>query len=197
MEQATQLERHLISLYDNYTKLLLFGYTHGVTEDEYFKEHLDRLRRRHCPICDITFGSSEAAHNHKNAKHPALTQWTCVKCNKNFAQKRFLKQHEKIHTKLHRCHLCNFTCDNVHVFRAHLKLCRVTCDICDRSFSKQDTLDNHIQFHHEKVTCDDCGKQFNSRRILVIHRKRFHKIPAMAIRFSCKVSNCKLFSFSF
>ena len=189
MDSTSPLEKHLISLYVDYDKLLLFGHTHGVSEDEYFKEHLEKLRRRHCHFCSITFNSSQAADDHKKDKHPQYTQWTCTTCNKNFSQKRLLVRHQKTHKKILRCQLCNFICDNLNVFRTHVKMCQIACDFCNQTFSKKDAYDKHIKFDHEKVTCDDCGKQISSRRSLLRHSKLVHKNSSpLAIRFSCKVS---------
>ena len=189
MDSSTTLQKHLISLYDDYEKLLLFGYSHELLDDQYFKEHLEKLRRRHCSICNTTFCSSEAAQNHAKDKHPNLTEWTCTKCDKNFSAKRYLKDHQKrAHNKILRCEICNFKTDIHQIYRIHIKACRVTCDFCTQTFSNGDALLKHIKYKHEKVTCDQCGKVLSSMAKLLLHKRVIHKVANhMAIIFSCKV----------
>ena len=63
---------------------------------------------------------------------------------------------------------------------------RKACEICKKTFNKNDNLKRHIETVHKKVKnfpCEDCGKEFSSKAILTAHIQSTHK----GIRFDCNM----------
>ena len=60
------------------------------------------------------------------------------------------------------------------------------CLICDRSYARRETLDNHDKKVHEmkRFKCDFCDKIYRERGNLSIHKRDVHNI------FSIKCSKC-------
>ena len=188
MDSATPLQIHLISLYNDYNKLLLFGHSQELLEDEAFKKKLNELRKLHCGVCNVTFHSSEARENHFKDKHQNEGKnWICDQCNKSFAKKKYLSTHLKLHSKVLRCDLCNFKCNIRSVFNEHCKTCRIDCTYCYNKFRSEHALTNHIEFVHKKVKCDVCNQSFVSKRNLLRHKISKHKDTNVGILYTCKV----------
>ena len=66
------------------------------------------------------FGCSSLLKTHKRI-HRAETQFSCLKCNKKFAQKGTLKTHERIHTgeKPFSCSQCDYNCSTSGALKTH------------------------------------------------------------------------------
>jgi len=94
----------------------------------------------------------------------------CDHCNKSFATRGYLHQHERIHSNLrpYICNQCNSSFKqkshlNQHIRSQHLNEKPYACQYCLLRFYQKSHLQNHIRAVHTGVKpfpCDICGKQF-------------------------------------
>ncbi len=131
-------------------------------------------------------------------------------CNKEFPQRKNLKQHEKTHDRPHTCYECiehpsfafkwNF---NEHIKTIHLGKKPYECTFinedlkpCDKKFTQKGSLNRHVDSAHKRITysCNECIKQgkevtFSSSDAFNKHTKRVHLELS---GFSCKICNLTL-----
>ena len=64
---------------------------------------------------------------------------------------------------------------------------RLDCNICEKSFTKRETLKIHLRFHNgeKPFKCPDCDKRFTVRHALRYHI-RTHKCRKCSKHFSSK-----------
>ncbi|XP_067636775.1 zinc finger protein 660-like [Eurosta solidaginis] len=113
---------------------------------------------------------------------PLLT-YTCPLCNKSFQQTRYLKSHLKSHKKPDESEQPK----NVSAYF------RFKCDVCQRRFHKQESLDLHRLTHDEKAdkkepTCDICERTYSTQKNLNKHKRIWHpveKLPTEKPLHSC------------
>ena len=106
--------------------------------------------------CDFKARSSSALRNHIKMKH-LDRRFQCTTCEKKFASKQNLEQHEVIHTGTTSWHCCDMSFKRLHHFKAHLNShshkARVKegssntalykCDICLLTFKFDHLLREH------------------------------------------------------
>ena len=104
-------------------------------------------RMKTCKVCGKEFILEIALKKHKTRKHATLDQNSASEIVKN------QKQDDRIKEK-------NFT-----------------CDICDKSFTRKDSLHGHIQAVHNKekrFQCSICNHEFYLKHNMESHVKRVH-----------------------
>ena len=111
--------------------------------------------------------SHQKVHN-ENCPKP----FKCSKCDFVTADKNSLKGHLKTHKSLiERCEECN---KNI------VHECRLKCRFCDKKFTHQTTVLNHIKKQHADETemklleCDICGLKFSRKQMLKNHMTTKH-----------------------
>ena len=100
-----------------------------------------------------------------------LTPYLCPVCNKFFASKYYLKLHRKSHT------------EDLY-----------SCSKCDRCFSFQSSLIQHMNIHAGKYKCLECGKCCHSNYSLIKHRQSHSKEKLIECNVSTKQHNRDLTS---
>ncbi|XP_031626544.1 zinc finger protein 2-like [Contarinia nasturtii] len=140
------------------------------------KSHLDVLD---CTICMKTFKSVESRRRHMQL-HTAdpNVQHYCTLCNKGFSVRRYLMSHMRT---THRN-------PKAKAERPPKTAKILTCEICQKVFDKQGTLNKHKKRHNKEPTrymCDHCGEEFENSHILRRHLSSVHKISKKY--FKCNV----------
>ena len=125
-----------------------------------------------CKVCNILFWSLKDLKDHINRRHLVSKicwhHWQnttkcdefsveCYQCSKNFASVKDLQRH----------------IDSVHYQDSHV------CDICGKSFSREDNLRRHKVIKHRNcddsnLSCEKCGKQFSRLDSLLRHERIMH-----------------------
>jgi len=92
--------------------------------------------------------------------------YLCTVCDKRFKHRHRLNQHKRTHTgeKPFVCRMCNkgFTLKeqlNVHMVRhTGAEGSSYSCSQCEKRFSSQSSLRQHMNIHRSKYKCKECGK---------------------------------------
>ena len=126
--------------------------------------HIQRVHEDHeqkkCPECDYETGIPRYMENHWKRKHTDALEKTCEFCGKVFKK---LKDHLK-----------KGSCGNAD---GHIKVERVPCAQCDKSFSSKDKRREHIKRIHigEKgKKCGVCNYASYSNFNLKLHVSKMH-----------------------
>jgi hypothetical protein len=77
-----------------------------------------------------------------------------------------------------------------HVLRDHEKRTPYQCQHCTRSFGIRMKLKSHIQNVHERVKCNECGQEMCNTFILKRHKAKVHGVMPTNVH-QCK--NCPMF----
>lgn len=135
-----------------------------------------------CPHCKKEFNSETEMKDHIYFKPDGKDQLVCCVCGKFFAQKRYLRYHQRCHSERNKyqCDFCSrkySRLDNLtrhSVF--HTNPGKFPCSICDRTFARKDLLNKHLKCHENKYKhyCEICKKYFKGPISLSNHVKLFH-----------------------
>ncbi|XP_069671333.1 uncharacterized protein [Periplaneta americana] len=111
------------------------------------------------------------------------TRYACIKCNKTFAQKSYVKEHMKIHTgeKPFMCMDCGRSFRNNYMLKVHFRLHtgekNFKCEECGALFTERGALVSHSRTHSgiKPFVCKFCDRKFAQnpalKRHLRIHTK--------------------------
>ncbi|KAH8103530.1 hypothetical protein BXZ70DRAFT_926135 [Cristinia sonorae] len=169
-----------------------------------YENHLKSNDRHklHCPATGCSYSShlEEGLRSHFNAKHPAVTLYSCEHCSAKFTSKSNLQAHmSKTHAdKLCRCPRCedvflSVAEMNSHCLVQHLRrecsICRCgvyeadweehvaktpahwLCDQCVLSFDDEKAYLRHSSFPHNELYCTTCDRHFHTPDLLDEHRR--------------------------
>lgn len=134
-----------------------------------------------CFVCQKSV-SKKCHRRHLLQIHNMPFTCKCKVCNTPFASKKELRTHvSDVHQgKGYPCEICSKTfrdkySGNRHMESSHLKIDKVTCNICKKEIQKE-YLHKHLQIHttRDKFKCTHCDKDFHSEsglksHILVVH----------------------------
>lgn len=135
-----------------------------------------------CPYCKKEFANESEVKLHLNVQPDDLKQLICCACGKSFAQKRYLRYHQRSHSERNKyaCRICtrkysrhdNLTRHNIF----HTNPDKFPCNSCERTFARKDLLNKHLKCHENKYKfhCDLCQKYFKGPITLENHMKLFH-----------------------
>ena len=163
-------------------------------------QHMLRMHKKECQICEESFESNEKFRDHMATLHKDTYCSFCCKyfspedlANHNtdmhiceICQKkvRYKSQHIKEYhiEKSNCCKYCDktFSTDTklqTHILEAHIK--PLSCDLCDYKCGHQSQLNKHKDTHVKvNYTCEECSLTFTSNyrrkiHVLGIHEKKF------------------------
>lgn len=146
----------------------------------------------YCDICGDKFAKVYGLKRHKERKHPTQ-QLTCHICSKSFSCKEDMNKHSRTHegAATLKCSSCDKTFSTSWALQRHSKTHQstpknFTCDICNLSFTRRDSLASHRNAHAQKrpFVCH-CGKRFVRKSQLKEHQDKHSTTP----KYSCSV--CK------
>ncbi|KAJ3148047.1 Strongly-conserved Zn-finger binding protein (TFIIIA) [Geranomyces michiganensis] len=168
--------------------------------------HLNRHAKTHVapnPYPCTIGGCSESFAKHNQLRlhictHTGSKPHACSLCPKSFPTAQKLKAHQRTHSiePHYRCgHLdcdapsfAKWTLLQQHMKEAH----KPKCPQCHKTFSRRDTLKDHMQVHEEKRTVwvcewEGCGKEFASAKSRTVHFRASHE---HIIPFTCEHPGC-------
>ncbi|TGZ53049.1 uncharacterized protein [Temnothorax longispinosus] len=139
-----------------------------------------------CLYCKEEFATCEELASHMDVKKNESNQIVCCACKKTFAEKRYLKYHQRCHSDRIKftCDICtkkytrldNLTRHNV----LHVNPDKFCCTMCNKKFTRKDLLNKHRKSHEKcNLYCLKCGKYFKSILTLENHQK-MHREPSNA-----------------
>ena len=111
--------------------------------------------------------------------------YSCTQCNKVFESWSNCKKHIKSHDldRRHKCDECNSSFNmeknlRLHKISNHQKPdnLSLSCPECNKTFSRIASLKCHISIHEEEdnLTCSQCGEEFETDKLLEIHKSAKH-----------------------
>ena len=153
---------------------------------QHVKTHLG-VKAFKCDQCGTKYGREESLKRHLMV-HSKKKPYSCSICPKTFSRSEYLVAHLKAHSRSkHICDKCGIVCSTKFNLSVHLKVHTnvkpFVCELCNKSFLRNDFLDNHMEVVHKKnkPKCDICGKKFSRMDVLKRHEKMH-----MNVSFDCK-----------
>ncbi|XP_076645383.1 uncharacterized protein LOC143354903 isoform X2 [Halictus rubicundus] len=139
-------------------------------------------RKYSCQFCKQEFGNEEELYDHMDVKKDESNQVICCACKKTFAQKRYLRYHQRCHSERTKftCDICTkkYTrLDNLARHNAfHVNPDKYSCTYCEKTFARKDLLNKHLKCHDNKhrFFCQLCQKYFMGALALDNHKRIFH-----------------------
>ncbi|XP_043274668.1 zinc finger protein 22-like [Venturia canescens] len=135
-----------------------------------------------CSFCKKKFSTEEELTEHSNVRKDESNQVACCACGKTFAQKRYLRYHQRCHSERSKftCDICtkNYSrLDNLTRHNTfHTNPDKFPCTSCDRTFARKDLFKKHIKCHENRhrYYCSICDKYFKGPLSLENHKKLVH-----------------------
>ncbi|XP_066587823.1 zinc finger protein 2-like [Prorops nasuta] len=145
-----------------------------------------QAKKHTCPFCKQEFPDDEKLDDHMDIKKDKSDQVVCCACNKAFAQKRYLRYHQRCHSDRNKftCLICTkkYTrLDNLTRHNAfHVNPDKFPCNFCEKTFARKDLLNKHQKCHENKMRfyCETCVKFFKGPLTLDNHNKSVHSPPS-------------------
>ncbi|XP_017888534.2 zinc finger protein 468-like [Ceratina calcarata] len=142
------------------------------------------LKRYACQFCKQEFNNSDQLADHMDVKKDESNQVVCCACKKTFAQKRYLRYHQRCHSErtMFTCEICTkkYTrMDNLSRHNAfHVNPDKFSCTYCEKTFARKDLLNKHLKSHNNKYRffCETCQRYFKGPLTLENHKRNFHAV---------------------
>ncbi|CAK1554401.1 unnamed protein product [Leptosia nina] len=153
-------------------------------------ELVKRKRKRSntwCIYCLVDLITTENFIKHREQLHGIINnQYKCYGCDKFYSSRKRVIYHERYYCQAlrngYKCPLCEIVLAGRRILELHLKRHKFNvqikekdifqCDYCNRVFSKQENLINHIKKHinKPKFICEICGRAFTRGDYLHKHK---------------------------
>ncbi|XP_016356194.1 zinc finger protein 551-like [Sinocyclocheilus anshuiensis] len=138
-----------------------------------------------CPICKRRFSSNSSLMEHHKKHHEDPRPFKCLVCKKGFTKKRYLTQHQQIHSERpYQCEVCSESFKTEPALISHRKMHDAKrqhqCPICSRTYLTANDLAKHKRKHAEhqslsednrEYRCDMCYKSFTMFAHLQKHQE--------------------------
>lgn len=160
-------------------------FLYKIMTDPTFLENIQKHKqpkRYVCQFCKQEFVNGDELADHMDVKKDESNQVVCCACKKTFAQKRYLRYHQRCHSERSKftCDICTkkYTrLDNLTRHNAfHVNPDKFSCTYCEKTFARKDLLNKHLKYHDNKYrfSCELCHKYFKGPVMLEKHKKIFH-----------------------
>ncbi|XP_031828536.1 uncharacterized protein LOC116425237 [Nomia melanderi] len=162
-------------------------FLYKIMTDPTFLENIQKHkqpRKYSCQFCKLEFVNGDELADHMDVKKDESNQVVCCACKKTFAQKRYLRYHQRCHSERTKftCDICTkkYTrLDNLTRHNAfHVNPDKFSCTYCEKTFARKDLLNKHLKCHDNKYRffCELCQKYFKGPLTLDNHKKMFHSV---------------------
>jgi DNA-directed RNA polymerase subunit RPC12/RpoP len=170
------------------------------------RDEIDQLEC-FCQKCKLPFPTSLILNEHlAQCLERPLKTFKCSLCDKNedyvwhsaIAMKKHIAEIHRCNRPV--CDICGFVVKSVvkgklefHKRTVHEGLKDWACDICGKTYTLKDKLQEHVEITHENRTykCDQCGKEVTSRASLQTHMAAVHE---RKIEYNCNLCEHKTFA---
>ena len=153
----------------------------------HIKEVYDDIRIHKCDNCSKSFSQKSHLKRHNQivncnnkiqVKHEILRDNKCGMCGKVLSKQIKLKKHMEI-SHDNKCDHCEKAFPflgmlKTHIWTVHEGHKEKTCNLCDKSLSKQIKLKKHMEISHDNK-CDHCEKAFPFLGMLKTHIWTVHE----------------------
>ena len=130
-------------------------------QKSHLKQHISdvhlKLKPFECDMCGECFAQQNHLDNHKSSQHADLKLVECPDCGEKFKHSKQLETHiKKFHVVTdHQCPHCKMYCTTKRGLNQHIDKCldnrKFKCTKCGEAFTRQDTLDAHIEHKHSRM----------------------------------------------
>ncbi|XP_015430073.1 PREDICTED: zinc finger protein 510-like isoform X2 [Dufourea novaeangliae] len=162
-------------------------FLYKIMTDPMFLENIQKHkqpRKYPCQFCKQEFLNVDELADHMDVKKDKSNQVICCACKKTFAQKRYLRYHQRCHSERtkYTCDICTkkYTrLDNLTRHNAfHVNPDKFSCSYCEKTFARKDLLNKHLKCHDNKYRffCEVCHKYFKGPLTLDNHKRIFHSV---------------------
>ncbi|KAK7078025.1 hypothetical protein SK128_021517 [Halocaridina rubra] len=158
----------------------------GYVTDSDLSSHLRRHSTKAsyvCELCGKAFLFKTGLKTHVSNVHLKIKRFECPVCQKKFAQRYSLTDHERIHKQIapedkHACTVCGKTFIRKNHLRRHLEIHlpkTFSCPVCSKGFPTEKKLNIHVVLHdnshleNKTFKCSICNRAFNNLRYLKKH----------------------------
>ncbi|CAL1262068.1 unnamed protein product [Larinioides sclopetarius] len=147
-------------------------------KQHFISEHKE-LEFNSCPICFKKFNKTCKVKRHL-VTHSKEKLFKCDLCPKSFSVQSALNRHKKKHSsqELLSCYQCTKSFTNKLAFQKHILMheqgrkAAFKCTLCDKKFSKEKLLNEHILTYHDffkEYQCELCKRKFSTNGDLSCH----------------------------
>lgn len=149
-------------------------------------EHQHIEKPYSCNVCNKGFAYKHDQARHQE-RHSAVPSHSCQSCDKKFFTKYDMQRHVKVvHDKLHAgaCEVCGRKFQSVggrewtQHMNAHAGIKNISCHLCTKSFSTDETLKCHMISHFDTMywSCSVCCKSFKRIKNVKYHLRVTHAL---------------------
>ena len=154
--------------------------------NDHLKQCLEELKNFKCKFCDSFWVSHLSLWQHIAVDHQMI-QFVCEICGHVLTSKDTLQDHRKrVHYKAYDfvCHICAMPKSTKAFLEEHMIIAhgqgerKFKCGQCEKSFTRKNILNTHIQSHHARKTlyrCEQCPKTFWVKNYLRTHVRMIHE----------------------
>ncbi|EDV26193.1 uncharacterized protein TRIADDRAFT_23582 [Trichoplax adhaerens] len=151
-----------------------------------------------CNTCGGLFASNTKFIDHLN-RQSEDANLRCLCCNKQFATKRLLRNHERGHVNNSKCTMCDMTFPSPsglkrHILYRHTEQRPYQCALCHIKFKSEHDLNRHIKIHDDQVLlCPKEGCDYTSKFLQSIkaHYAKEHEAEMASARYACHICGCR------
>ncbi|XP_037972619.2 zinc finger protein 501 [Plutella xylostella] len=158
--------------------------------------HMKTHTEYKCNKCDESFSDSAMFDDHKVTCRLQNKPYKCKLCDKRYNKNACLQKHVKSHSEKkassHKCLVCLKDCYKAHKLKIHSRIHTgekpFKCNVCDKAFSRLDTLlHSHMPTHtgEKPHECDVCKKKFVTSTKLAYHKRTHSGVKP----YECKLCN--------
>lgn len=193
---AVSLRRHTMSRHSNERHFRCKECGRGFLLGYQLRQHMESHtgnRPNMCYLCGKSFSHRGNLKRHISS-HSAEKQHVCNICGKAFNRKSNMEKHVVLHSKCgpgltrrkdlrqHACLRCQKVFHSEKLLSRHELIHSsnplISCDICSKTFTTSQYLQQHKVAHLEKqFKCSICSKMFTSEHFLTTHTQKYHASP--------------------
>lgn len=163
-------------------------FTNRSNMNRHYQTHHVNILPYACSQCSEKFRRKLQLKKHEILKHTGKYAYTCSHCSKGFLNQFTFFRHLTTHNveKQRPCPDCGaiflkWSALVEHRRKSHKNVLHISCDLCDKTFSRKNNIKQHIKIHLLTeanifpCTYDNCPKYYIDKRNLTSHIRSKHE----------------------